>query len=415
MYDSKLALEGGKPIRTKSMEYQSIGANLIGSEEMELVKEVIESQTLFRHYGPAKPHMVDDFETEIRDQIDCRYALATSTGSGSYFCALNALNFNAGDEVIIPAYGWITDYSAVVLAGAVPVFASIDESFNLNPEDFKKKITSRTKAVIVIHYQGAASRLDEIIEIAGEYGISVIEDVAQACGGSFNGKMLGKWGDINCFSLQSHKMIVSGDGGFLTTDNQELFEKAVRFHDLGMIRTTFENQLESPIKTKPIPGMQWRMNELSGAVSLAQIRKLPAIIHKTKKFSAALRDAIKKDFPKLKFRDVNPENDLGIIVAFDLGTQENVAYFKKAYEAEGLVYGPTSYCQTMDKIDVVRSCLKDAGMYDPEDFIETEEIVNRFAILSILPVYTENDIKEMSLGVKKVYRAMDDSGSFLNA
>jgi dTDP-4-amino-4,6-dideoxygalactose transaminase len=414
MYDSKLALEGGKPIRTKPMEYQSIGANLIGSEEMRLVSEVIESQTLFRHYGPAKPHMVDDFENEIRTLIDSRYALATSTGSGSYFCALNALNFSAGDEVIIPAYGWITDYSAVVLAGAVPVFASIDESFNLNPEDFKKKITTRTKAVIVIHYQGASSRLDEIVEIAGEYGISVIEDVAQACGGSFNGKKLGKWGEVNCFSLQSHKMIVSGDGGFLTTDNQELFEKAVRFHDLGMIRTTFEKQLESPIITKPIPGMQWRMNELSGAVSLAQIRKLPGIIDKTKKFSAALRDTIKEEFPEIKFRDVKPENDLGIIVAFDLGSSENAAYFMKAYEAEGLVYGPTSYCQTMDKIDVVRSCLEDAGMYNPEDFIKTEEIVNRFAILSILPIYSEEDIKEISLGVRKVCRAMEETGRILN-
>ena len=414
MNDLKLALEGGKPIRTKPMEYLSIGTNLIGSEEMTLVKEVIESQTLFRHYGPSEPHMVDDFETEIRKLIDSRYALATSTGSGSYFCAMSALNFAPGDEVIIPAYGWITDYSAVVLAGAVPVFASIDESFNLNPEDFKKKITPRTKAVIVIHYQGAASRLDEIVEIAEEFGISVIEDVAQACGGSFKGRKLGKWGDISCFSLQSHKMIVSGDGGFLTTDNQELFEKSVRFHDLGMIRTSFEKQLESPVKTKPIPGMQWRMNELSGAVSLAQIRKLPGIIDKTQKFAATLRDAIKEDFPNLKFRNVQPENDLGIIVAFDLGSKENVEYFMKAYEAEGLVYGPTSYCQTMDKIDIVLSCLKDAGRYNPEDFIKTEEIVNRFAILSILPIYSEEDINEISLGVKKVCKAMERDGRLLN-
>ncbi|NQT58621.1 MAG: aminotransferase class V-fold PLP-dependent enzyme [Bacteroidetes bacterium] len=415
MDNVKLALEGGEPIRKRPMEYQSIGANLIGSEEMLLVKEVIDSQTLFRHYGPAKPHMVDDFETEIRELITSRYALATSTGSGSYFCALNALNLDPGDEVIIPTYGWITDYSAVVLAGAVPVFASIDESFNLNPEDFKKKITSRTKAVIIIHYQGAASRLDEIVAIAEEYGISVIEDVAQACGCSFKGKKLGKWGDINCFSLQSHKMIVSGDGGFLTTDNQELFERAVRFHDLGMIRTSFEQQLESPVITKPIPGMQWRMNELSGAVALAQIRKLPGIIEKTQKFSAILRKSIKDEFPDLKFRAVLPENDLGIIVAFDLDTADNLEYFKKAYQAEGLVYGPTSYCKTMDKIDVVRSCLEDAEMYNPEDFIKTEEIVNRFAILSILPVYSEADIKEISMGVIKVCRAMKERGRILNA
>jgi 8-amino-3,8-dideoxy-alpha-D-manno-octulosonate transaminase len=410
MNNTQLALEGGSPIRTAQMDYQSIGANLIGDEEMSMVREVIESQTLFRHYGPSQPHMVDDFEAEIRKYIGSRYALATSTGSGSYFCAARALGIGPGDEVIIPAYGWITDYSAVVLTGGVPVFASIDESFNLSPEDFQAKITSKTRAVIVIHYQGAASRLDEIVKIASEHGIKVIEDVAQACGCSFNGKKLGKWGDISCFSLQSHKMIVSGDGGFLTTDSQELFETAVRYHDLGMIRTVFEEQLEAPVITKPIPGAQWRMNELSGAVSLAQIRKLPGIIEKTKKYSSMLRDKLRTDFPDIKFRDVLPENDGGIVVAFDLGSRQNVEYFAGAYEAEGLVYGPTSYCKTMDRIDIVRSCLEDAGAYNPEDFAKTEEIVSRFAILAVLPVYSEEDIADIAFGVKKVYGAMKLKG-----
>ncbi len=405
-----LAIDGGKPVRTAPMAYQSIGSNLIGEEEMVLVKEVIESKTLFRHYGPAEPHMVDDFEAEIRCSIGSRYALATSTGSGAYFCALRALGIGPGDEVIIPAYGWITDYSSVVLSGAAPVFASIDESFNLNPEDFKVKITSRTKAVIVIHYQGAASRLDEIVKIAEEHGIKVIEDVAQACGGTFKGKKLGKWGDINCFSLQTHKMIVAGDGGFLTTDNQELFEGAVRFHDLGMIRTVFKNQLESPVITKPIPGMQWRMNELSGAVSLAQIRRLSGLIKKTKEYAGMLRNALTADIPDLKFRDVLQENDIGIIVAFNLDSRENVEYFSKAYEAEGLVYGPTSYCKTMDRIDIVRSCLEKAGTYRPDDFIKTEEIISRFAVIAILPVYSVVDIRDITMGVKKVYGFMKEKG-----
>ncbi len=410
MNNQVLAIDGGKPVRTAPMVYQSIGANLIGSEEMALVKEVIESKTLFRHYGPAKPHMVDDFEAEIRHSIGSRYALATATGSGAYFCAIRALGIGPGDEVVIPAYGWITDYSSVVLSGALPVFASIDESFNLSPDDFKAKITSRTKAVIVIHYQGAASRLDEIVTIAEEHGIKVIEDSAQACGGTFNGKKLGKWGDINCFSLQTHKMIVAGDGGFLTTDNQELFEGAVRFHDLGMIRSVFEDQLEYPIITKPIPGMQWRMSELSGAVSLAQMRKLSGLIEKTKLYAGMIRNALMAIFPDLKFRDVLQENDIGIVVAFDLDSRENVEYFSKAYEAEGLVYGPTSYCKTMDRIDIVRSCLEEAGTYRPDDFIKTEEIISRFAIIAILPVYSDADILDITTAVKKVYGTMKGKG-----
>jgi 8-amino-3,8-dideoxy-alpha-D-manno-octulosonate transaminase len=354
--------------------------------------------------------MVDDFEAEVCKLVGTRYALATATGSGAYFCALAALGLDPGDEVIIPTYGWITDYSAVVFAGGIPVFAEIDESFNLNPEAFAARITPRTKAVIVIHYQGAASRLDEIVEIARANNIIVIEDVAQACGGSFAGRPLGSWGDIGCYSLQSLKMITTGDGGILVTNDQRLYERAVRFHDLGLLRDTFTRRLGSPVMTRPFCGMQWRMNEMSGAVALAQIRKLPQILKTTREYALTVRNRIRKSLSELQFRDVLPENDLGIIVAFDLKAQKNVEFFRQAFEAEGFIYGPTSYCQTMDQIEVVRTCLEDAGRYDRSDFISTVEIEKRFAIVATLPVYTEEDIRQISDGALKVLQAMKQRG-----
>lgn len=410
MKERLLALEGGRPVRQQPFDYQCIGGNLIGEEELALVTEVIKAKTLFRYYGPNKPHMVDDFEQAVCDLLGSKYALATSTGSGAYFCALAALDLHPDDEVIIPTYGWITDYSCVTLNGAKPVFADIDDSFNMNPEAFEAKITPNTKAVIVIHYQGGASRLDEIVSIAKKHGITVVEDVAQACGGTYKGRNLGTWGDIACFSLQTHKMITSGDGGILITNNQLLYEKSVRFHDLGLLRDTFQQRLESPVKSRPLCGMQWRMNELSGAVALAQLRKLPEILQTTRRYAAAVRDGIREAVPDFKFRDVAPENDVGIIVAFDLKSKKNVEFFSRAYEAEGFVYGPTSYCQTMGNIDVVRACLEDAGAYRPSDFATAEDIENRYAIIAILPVYSPADVEEITRGTVKVLLSMRQSG-----
>jgi 8-amino-3,8-dideoxy-alpha-D-manno-octulosonate transaminase len=406
MSDTKLALEGGQPTRRKPFDYQCIGGNLIGEEELALVSEVITAKTLFRHYGPQKPHMVDDFEQCAGELVGTRYALATATGSGAWFCALAALDLHPGDEVIIPSFGWITVYSSVRLAGAEPVFADIDDSLNLSPEGFQDKITPRTRAVMVIHYQGGASRLDEIVAIARRHDIRVIEDVAQACGGVYRGRRLGTWGDIGCFSLQTHKMITSGDGGFLTTNDQLYYERAVRFHDLGLLRATFERRLQKPVMTEPICGMQWRMNELSGAIALAQMRKLPDILKRVKGCSDFVRRELAAALPDLKFRAVLPENDIGILVAFDLGSPANVGYFKEALEAEGCVYGPTSYCQTMGNIEVVRACLMRAGRYEPAEFEATERIEKRFASIAILPVYTDTDVEDIARGAAKVLRAM---------
>ena len=194
MSDQQLALEGGQPIRRQPFAYQCIGGNLIGDEELALITEVIRSKTLFRHYGPQKPHMVDDFEQSICELVGSRYALGLATGSGAWFCAVAAMDLHPGDEVIIPAFGWITDYSSISLAGAVPVFADVDDSLNLNPEAFGARITPRTRAVIVIHYQGGASRLDEIVAIARKRGIAVVEDVAQACGGLLRREAAGNLG-----------------------------------------------------------------------------------------------------------------------------------------------------------------------------------------------------------------------------
>jgi 8-amino-3,8-dideoxy-alpha-D-manno-octulosonate transaminase len=405
---TRLAIEGGRPVRTTPLPPRLVGAGLIGAEEKRLVNEVIDSRSLFRHYGPNQPHFVNDFENEFRELFGVKYALATATGSGGYFCAMRALEIGPGDEVIIPAFGWITDYAMIDNLGGVPVFAAIDESLNISPEDFKAKITPRTKAVVIVYYQGGASRVDELVAIARQHKLKILEDNAQACGGDFAGRKLGSWGDIACFSLQGNKVITSGDGGMVVTNDQRLYELCVRYHDLGQLRETFKQKLESAPLTEPMAGYQWRMNELTGAVALAQLRKLPRIVSACQKNSANLRGRLAAKFDKLVFRATRPENDIGILLAFDLKTPANVEFFRKAYEAEGLPYGPTSWCETLSDIPSVSARLKFNGIAAPETIARTKAIDERYAKLAILPVYTDEHMEDIATGVLKVLAAMHD-------
>jgi 8-amino-3,8-dideoxy-alpha-D-manno-octulosonate transaminase len=407
---ARLALDGGKPVRTKPMPPCFVGAGMIGDEEKRLVNEVLDSQSLFRHYGPGTPHFVNDFENEFRDFIGVTYALATATGSGGYFCAMRALGIGPGDEVIIPTFGWITDYAMVDNLGGVPVFAAIDESMNISPEDFNAKITARTKAVVIVYYQGGASRVDEIVAIARKHNLKILEDNAQACGCDFAGRKLGTWGDIACFSLQGNKVINSGDGGVITTNEQKLYELCVRYHDLGQLREIFKQKLEGEPLTEPCAGYQWRMNELTGAVALAQLRKLPWIIEACKKKTAFLRGRLAGKFKTMVFRATRPENDIGILLAFDLKTPENVEFFSKAYAAEGLKYGPTSWCETLCDIPPVKARMKFNGVFSPQTFEQSKAIDGRYAKLAILPVYTNEHMDNIATGALKVLAAMHERG-----
>lgn len=402
MATTKIPIKKENPTR-----FQCVGANLIGAEEEALVTQVIREKTLYRHYGFTEPKMVETFEDEVSRYFGSDYALATATGSGAYFCASAALDFKAGDEVIIPAFGWITDYNMVRLFGATPVFAEIDKSLNISPKAVRDKITEKTKAIVVIHYQGGAARMDELSSIAKEHGIYLIEDVAQACGAGYQGKLLGTWGDIACFSLQTRKMITAGDGGFLITNNQEFFEKAVRYHDLGMLREVFEKRLKGPIITEPTLGSQLRMNELTGAVALAQFRKLPQILERVKKSYLRIREQIASAFPHLSFREIDPENDGGILLAFDLETPERVMKFQEAFESLGFNYGPSSWCETMGNIGVVKQDLLRRGEFRPEDFAGTMAMEQRFASLAVLPNFTEEEEMKIAQGAITALKALE--------
>ncbi|MDH4272364.1 MAG: aminotransferase class I/II-fold pyridoxal phosphate-dependent enzyme, partial [Candidatus Aminicenantes bacterium] len=212
------------------------GSRWIGQEEFEEIREVMESGYLFR-YGslddPNFKHKVYSFEREFAAQCGVRYALATSSGTGALFCALQALGIGADDEVIVPAYTFIATYSAVIFSGGVPVLAEIDESLNLDPDDIERRITKRTKAIMPVHMLGNAADLEPIMKVAASHGLPVIEDACQANGGSYRGRKLGGMGAVGVFSLNIFKTMTAGDGGVVATDDEEIYRRAFGFHDQG--------------------------------------------------------------------------------------------------------------------------------------------------------------------------------------
>jgi 8-amino-3,8-dideoxy-alpha-D-manno-octulosonate transaminase len=419
---AELAIYGGPKLREKQFPSKMLGASLIGEEELKELADVVAEKSPFRHYGVGNPHKVKDFEEEAKKTLGSKYVLAVSSGSAALFCAVAALGIDAGDEVIMPAFGWYSVYSSVAYAGALPVFAEMDGTLNLDPEDFEKKITGRTKAVIVIHYQGGAARMDEIISIARAHNIKIIEDCAQAFGGRYKGKMLGTLGDIAIASFQANKIITCGEGGLLYTDCEEYFVRAVRYHDLGFVRPLFREQLKDKSlaeDSKSFAGCQFRMGELQGAFMLAQIRKLPYILEKCRKNHRKIKESFKSS-KHFTFRPVD-EGECGITLFMKFATAEEASVFSKALAAEGIPIGPSSACSNL----LARYPIKSKKMaqenmppfgkgYAGEGVVydstvlcpNTNGILSRYVAVPIAPLYSDEDVDDIIRGIEKVEQGL---------
>lgn len=206
------------------------------------------------------------FESEFAKRIGSKYAMATSSCTGAIHLALLALGIGKGDEVIVPEITWVATASAVSYVGATPVFADVDQdSWTISVDAIRGLITEKTKAIIPVHLYGYPSNMEEIMILAKAHNIRVIEDAAPAIGASFGKTLVGTFGDFGCFSFQGAKLLVSGEGGVLVTDNEELFLKAKKIQDHGRKPGTF--WIEEI-------GHKYKMNNITGALGLGQLMRL---------------------------------------------------------------------------------------------------------------------------------------------
>lgn len=294
-----------------------IGPAYFDEAERRALHEVWETASLFRFWGPGRPLKVQAFEEAFARHMGVRFALGVTSGTAALDCAMAALGIGPGDEVIVPAYTWWSDYTCVVHAGALPVFAEMDRSLTLDPQDFARKITPRTRAVIAVHLLGGPCDMDAILALARERKIAVVEDCAQCVGGSYRGKKLGALGDLGIYSFQINKTITSGEGGAVVTSNPLLYERAVRFHDMGIYRTLFEQRAGAP-QDRVFAGENFRMSELTGAVLGAQLPKLDRMIADLRRHAGAVYDGI-RDLPGIRLRrQPDPAGDIGYSAFFEV-------------------------------------------------------------------------------------------------
>ena len=294
------------------------GSYWIGEEERREVLDVLETGYLSR-YGnlddPRFKHKVFALEKEFARYLGVPYALATSSGTSALMCSLVAVGLKPGDEVIVPAYTFVASYSAAIFLGLVPVLCEIDESLTMDPADVERRITPRTRAIMPVHMLGNPCDMDAILGIARKHKLVVVEDACQAAGASYKGRKVGTLGQMGGFSLNVFKTITAGDGGLVAASEEEFYRLAFGLHDQG--HSPLRAGLE--VGHRSILGLNFRINELTAAVALAQLRKIDRITGTLRKKKALFRRLI-GDIPGMRFRKVHDaEGECGTLltVIFD--------------------------------------------------------------------------------------------------
>lgn len=270
------------------------GYEVIGAEEQAEVDDVFaHGGVLFRHGFDAMRgdcYKVRDFENAFADYMGIPNALAVTSGTSALRVALATLDLKPGDEVITQSFTFVATVEAIIEARAVPVCTEINDTLNMDPEDLLRRITPRTRAVIVVHMLGTPANLREISTICGDRGIVLIEDAAWGCGGSLDKRPLGTWGAIGTFSFDFAKTMTTGEGGMVVFQDHAQYELAKAWHDHG-----HENNPKVPRweDTRSGSGFNYRMMELQGAVGLAQLRKLASVVAAQRTNSHRIIDGIR--------------------------------------------------------------------------------------------------------------------------
>jgi dTDP-4-amino-4,6-dideoxygalactose transaminase len=308
----------------------------MGDEEIEAAVRVLRSRSPFRYYGIDLQGEVDTFEKEFAQFLDIPYCLALSSGTGALHIAFAALGVGPGQEVIVPAYLWVSCAAAVVNLGAIPVLADIDDTFCLAADAVEARITPRTTGILVIHMSGAQADVESILAVARKHNLFLLEDCAQCIGGSIGGKKVGTFGDAAIFSFQMNKNMTSGEGGCFVTHNERLYHRAVACHDTGYARDANGRAVLGSADLY-LWGRGYRLDELRASLLRVQLRKLPTITGKMRSSKYRIRESVKQ-FPSVKVRRIMDEaGDTGSFLLTTFPSKEIAQQVNQALRAEGIV------------------------------------------------------------------------------
>jgi len=389
------------------------GTELFGAEERKEVQDVLDTGILFRYNFDAqrKGHWkAKEFEQALAKHHGVRFAHACSSGSTADAIALAACGIGIGDEVIVPPFTYVAVIEAVLLAGAVPVFAEIDETLCLSPEGIEKAITPKTKAVMLVHMCGSMARLEEIVALCQKHNLILIEDTAQALGGSYKGKPLGTFGKCGTFSFDFFKIITCGEGGALITDDEQIYEYAHQFSDHGHDHIGDNRGMEG----HPIIGFNYRIGEINAAIGLAQFRKMPYMLERQRANKKALKESLAK-FPEVTFRHIPDEaGDTATFMDFflpDEATARAVVNALRKEGVEGVQYWYDNHFHYIKNWEHIRQMKAPAKLYvhtitPPQDYAtlqlpQSDAIMSRLISIVVRITWTEEELAQLKAKVEK--------------
>jgi dTDP-4-amino-4,6-dideoxygalactose transaminase len=371
-----------------------------GEEELAFLREVIESQQLWRG---TEGNFVPRFEDAFGQHLGRKYVLGLCSGTCADEAALAGLGLEPGDEVICPAAAPIFVSMPVVGLGCIPVFADVDpRTLIISPEGIEACITPQTRAVVIVHLHGQPAPMDEIMAVARAHHLQVVEDCAQAYDCCYKGRQAGTIGDVVCFSLQQSKHITSGEGGIVATDDPEIYQRAVLYSNCGM--PWYRYGLEAP-RSEPVAGLRtrghfafghnYRMSELQGAVALAQLGKIDEFNARRRELVAIL-EAELRDVPGIELAHVYP------------GTQPNYWAYPVRVPAPLGTYAEINYLEVVFQ-DMQRTRrtsvgypLPDYVRYEPGLCPNAEAASQRFWPISTYPLTDPETVRAAAQRIREV-------------
>lgn len=418
---SRLAIHGGAPARSRMDSSLAPGGQAIDEAEEQAVLDVLRAKRLFRFSGHEDGESkADQLERAFASSVGTAHALAVTSGTAALISGLQGIGIGPGDEVIVPAYTWMASATAVMAVGGIPIIAEIDESLTLDPADVERKISPHTRAIMPVHMRGAPARMDAILEVANRHGLRVIEDCAQGNGASFQGRRLGSIGDVGCFSLQFSKIITTGEGGMVTTSDQQVWQRAFMFHDVAAW-----NRLELP-DVEVLWGAHFRMAEMPAAIGLVQLGRLQGIVADARARKEMLLAGIESTASDkgVTFREIpDPDGDSAITLAMFLKTAAKAQAVAHALKAEnisaGVLYRPDRqdihvYAHWLPVLS--KRTWTDTGgpwrwarrdiAYSADMCPRSLEILGRSVVMNVDPSMSNSDVEETIDGVTKVLDAL---------
>ncbi len=398
------------------------GAELIGKEEIKEVMDVLETGILMR-YGFDKErkgiYKVREFEQAFAKYCGTDYALGVTSGSSALQVALTAMDVGPGDDVLVPAFTFLATYEAVMEVGAIPIMVDIDDTLNFDPLEIEKKKTPYTKAVIPVHMCGSAANIDKIVDVARKNKLLVLEDNAQGCGASYKGKKLGSFGDMGTFSFDYVKTVTTGEGGMVITNNKEFYLRSEWYHDHGHDHNP---KVSRALEGRTILGFNFRMNELQGALGLAQLRKLDYLIGEQKKNKKFIMDVL-ANVSGVKFRvKPDPEGDSATFLAFNLPSEDQAQKFQNLLAAEGVDtvcykrnlwhYVPNwehflaKSTANSKKYPLTNPAYKGKVEYRKENIPQAEDILGRTLVVGISVKMSQEKLDGIRKGIEQAAKNM---------